>query len=530
MSSSQSSIAEKMYTTCTNPATGEVIGQSEITPLSEVAGIIEKARSAQLRWSGMPLRQRIIGLRRVQEYLVEHKDEIAEVIAQDNGKVRVDAMTTEVLPAAMAIAYYSRKARRFLRPKGCGTGNLFLANKRSQIIRQPFGVIAIISPWNYPFAIPFSEVVMALLAGNAVVLKVASETQLVGRKLEECFRAAELPDGIFQYINVPGKDVGDALFAAGIDKLFFTGSVAVGKYLMSRAGQTLTPVVLELGGNDPMIVCEDADLARAVGGAVWAGFSNCGQSCGGIERIYVAEKVYGDFLELLKNRIDTLRIGYDTDFQVDLGAMTTERQVVTVQRHIEDALNQGAEIYAQSKIPETLHLKNFLPATVLVNVNHNMLVMKDETFGPVVGVMKFRYVEEAVTLANDSYLGLTASVWSRNRRRAIEIGKRLKAGVITINDHLMSHGLAETPWGGFKQSGIGRTHGEIGFEEMTQPQVIVDDKFAFTRKNLWWPPYSEKLYHGLSGLLDLLYAKKISRRLRGFGRILKILPRILSAD
>ena len=196
---------------------------------------------------------------------------------------------------------------------------------------MPFGVVGIISPWNYPFAIPFSEVIMALLAGNAVILKAATETQVVGHTLRECIEAAGLPDGVFTYLNLPGSVAGDAFLESGVDKLFFTGSVPVGKYLMKKASETLTPVSLELGGNDPMIVCDDADLKRAAAGAVWAGLQNAGQSCGGVERIYVDRKIYFPFLALLKEAVEKLRVGYDTDHTMDIGAMTTRRQMDTVQ-------------------------------------------------------------------------------------------------------------------------------------------------------------------------------------------------------
>ncbi|GEM_PF-13040 len=513
------------HTECLNPATGEILGYSRFTTHEELQEIVNNARGAQAKWAQLPLRTRIKYLKSIRTYIAEHADEIAAIIAKNNGKVRIDALAAEVLPAAMAISYYIHRANKFLKPVKCGTGNLMLANKRSQIVRQPFGIIGIISPWNYPFAIPFSEVVMALLAGNSVILKTASETQMVGRMLEECFRIAQLPDGVFNYINMPGKIAGEALLKAGIDKLFFTGSVAVGKTLMAKAAETLTPLVLELGGNDPMIVCEDANLDRAVGGAIWAGFSNCGQSCGGVERIYVDVRVYEPFLQKLKDRIEKLRIGLDLDYDIDMGAMTTKRQIETVQRHIADAVAKGAIICAQSMVPDDKNLHNFIPAVVLTDVNHSMLVMKDETFGPVVGVMPFNTIEEAIALANDSYLGLTASVWSRNHKKAIQIGKKLRAGAITINDHLMSHGLAETPWGGFKQSGIGRTHGKLGFDEMTQPQVIVNDIMPFVKKNMWWQPYSRKVYQGLSGLVTFLYGKGCWKRTRGLLRTLRIFPR-----
>jgi NAD-dependent aldehyde dehydrogenases len=214
---------------------------------------------------------------------------------------------------------------------------------------------------------------------------------------------------------------------------------------------------------------------------------------------------------------------------VDIGAMTTKRQMETVRIHIDDALQKGATIYAQSKFP-TDSQGQFLPCVVLTDVNHEMLVMKDETFGPVVGVMPFDDINEAIRLANDSYLGLTASVWSKSRTKAQQIGKNIKAGAITINDHLLSHGFAETPWGGFKQSGIGRTHGEIGFAEMTQPQVIMNDIMPFVRKQIFWHPHSKKIYEGLKGSAILLYGKNIFQRIKGCLLLMRTIPRMFRAD
>lgn len=515
------------YTEIKNPATGDIIGRSKITPSAEVKNIIINARKAQKVWNSIQLNERIPFLLKVRDILVEQAEEIAGIISADNGKTRMEAMATEVLSAAMAVTYYCSNAKRFLKDKHLSAGNIFLINKRSKIIRVPYGVVGIISPWNYPFTIPFSEVVMALLAGNSVILKTATETQLTGLKLKEIFDSAGLPGGVFNYINLPGRETGDLLLENRIDKLFFTGSVAAGKYLMKKAADTLTPLVLELGGNDPMIVCEDADPYRAAMGALWAGFQNAGQSCGGIERIYVHEKIYTPFMDILKEKITGLKIGIGSDYDSQMGCVTTVKQAGTIKRHISEAIEKGAVVFAQSELPAGLPV-NFIPAVVLTNVNHDMLVMKEETFGPVVGVMKFSTDDEVIALANDSDLGLTASVWSRNRKRAEKIAGRIEAGVVMINDHLMSHGLAETPWGGFKQSGIGRTHGEIGFSEMTNPQVIVNDKLGFLKRNLWWHPYNEKTFRGISSIIILLYSKKISPKFSAIKNLLGILTRVAS--
>ncbi len=510
-------------TTCVNPATGEVIGYSPLDSLESVRESVKRARGAQPRWAAVPVKERAEAIRRIRDHLAENADDVAQTISRDNGKTRVDALATEVLPAIMAADYYASHAEEFLADRTIKPGNLLLANKLSKIVRVPYGVVAVISPWNYPFAIPFSEVVMGLLAGNAILLKAASQTQLAGRALERVVAAARLPSGVFGYLNLPGRLAGDAILEAGVDKVFFTGSVPVGKQLMRKAADTLTPLVLELGGNDAMLVCEDADLDRAAAGATWAGMQNAGQSCGGVERIYVHRAVYQPFLDKLAARVRALRVGPDVDFEVDMGSMTTQSQMNTVKRHVEDALAKGAVMYAESDCPKDSK-GMFLPAMVLTNVDHTMLVMREESFGPVVGVMPVDDMDQGVELANDSNLGLTGSVWSRDRAKAERIGRKIKAGVIMVNDHLMSHGLAETPWGGFKESGIGRTHGQIGFDEMTQPQCVVHDYMPAVKKNMWWHPHGKSVYDGVRGIIDLLYGRG-GQRVGGLGELTKLFPR-----
>lgn len=524
-------LSKEGLTICTNPSTGEKIGEYRVNTVQDVREAVGRAKIAQPLWNKMPLKERIKYILKIRDYMMDHMDEIAAAISRDNGKSRVDAMVTEVVTSCMALSFYCNKAAQFLKPRKMPMGNIvtYSMGKRSTIHRAPFGVVGIIAPWNYPFAIPFSEVIMGLLAGNAVLLKTASETQVVGHVLKTCIEAAGLPEDVFTYVNLPGSIAGDAFLEAGIDKLFFTGSVAIGKYLMKKASETLTPLSLELGGNDPMIVCDDADLKRAAVGAVWAGIQNAGQSCGGVERIYVDKKVYPEFMALLKKKIESLRVGPDRDHNVDIGAMTTRRQMETVQLHVEDALKKGAKVFARSQCPED-HQGQCMPAIVLTEVNHDMLVMKDETFGPLLGVMPFQDIDEAIRLANDSYLGLTASIWSKDKNKAIRIGREIQAGAVTINDHLLSHGFAETPWGGFKQSGIGRTHGEIGFTEMTQPQCIMNDIMPFARKQMFWHPHSENIYKGFKGIALFLYGKDMSQRVFGSLAFLKTMPRMFWAD
>jgi succinate-semialdehyde dehydrogenase/glutarate-semialdehyde dehydrogenase len=507
-------------TTSINPATGEIIGYSPIHTPEEGREAIIHARNAQRAWGVLPLEERVRYIRRLRDYLVEHADEVSDTISKDVGKTRVEALATEVLPSIMAMTYYARNAKRFLKPRRIRSGALLFFNKSSKIYRLPFGVIGVIAPWNYPLGIPMHEIVPALLAGNTVVFKTAAETQMVGLKLAEVIKASGLPDGVFTHLNIAGSLISQIFLEPGnhVDKLFFTGSVPVGKALMAKAAETLTPVSLELGGNDPMLVCPDANLERAVNGAIWAGLQNSGQSCGGVERIYVHKDIYQPFLKLLKERVYVLRQGPDLDYNVDLGAMCTERQLKTIQHQVDDALAKGATVYAQANIHKSYAHANFFPATVLIDVNHTMEIMREETFGPVLGVMPVDDMEKAIVLANDSHLGLTGSLWSNNTRQAAAIGRRIHSGVITINDHLLSHGMAETPWGGLKESGIGRSHGELGFDEMTEPQVIIKEMLYFSKRNVFWHPYSEAVYKGLRGTIDFFYGRGLSKRLLGFIR------------
>jgi len=519
---------DAQQTVCINPATSEMIGYSRIDTPDEARTALRRAQAAQPAWAALPLTERVRCLLRLRDYLVDHTDEISATISREVGKTRVEALATEVLPSALATHYYAKNAWRFLKPRRIRNGSLLLLNKRSRLYRVPFGVIGVIAPWNYPLGIPMHEIVPALLAGNTVIFKTAPETQRVGRAIENMIQAAGLPEGVFAHLNLPGAVAGEVLLEPGhhVDKLFFTGSVPVGKLLMARAAETLTPVSLELGGNDPMLVCPDANLERAVNGAIWAGLQNSGQSCGGVERIYVHQDVYEPFIQRLKQRVATLRQGPDVQHNVDIGAMCTARQIKTIQRQVDDALAKGAIILAQVRIDPAHARAQFYPVTVLINVNHGMELMRQETFGPVLGVMKVRDMEEAIALANDSSLGLTGSVWSNNTAAAVALGRRIQAGVITINDHLLTHGMAETPWGGFKESGIGRSHGEPGFDEMTQPQVVTTELLPFARRNLFWHPYDERLYAGLKGALQVLHGRGFGERWRGLLRFTSLFPRM----
>ena len=423
-----------------------------------VAEIIQKARQAQSLWADLPYRERARRIKNTARSLGAALGEITETIHRENGKLRIDALAAELIPAVMGISYYLKRGKSFCASRRIRGGNLFMINKQSRYVFSPYGVVGIISPWNYPFSIPFSEVVMALLAGNAVILKTASLSPETGRALAGLFNAADLPPGLFTFLEMPGAEAGPAFIAGGVDKLFFTGSTAVGRELMALAAPRLLPLVLELGGADAAIVRADADLDRAAAGIVWAGFSNAGQSCGGVQRVLVHREVYPAFLEKLKALVSRLRPGGDgDDGEADLGPMITAPQKEAVERQVAACLDQGARIAVQSPVPAgDVPGKGgrFYPATVLVNLGPDMPIMREELFGPVLGVQPVADDREALEIANTSSYGLTGSVWYRNRRQARELAAKINAGAVMINDHLMSHGLAETPWGGFGDSGL----------------------------------------------------------------------------
>ena len=505
-----------------NPATLEKLGHVENTDLNRLPAMFSAARTAQAEWAQKSFAERARHIKKMRDYIVANAEELATIVSRDNGKSRVDALATEVLPCALACNWYMKNAARVLKPKGLGVSSILFFNKRSQLMHVPLGVVGIISPWNYPLSIPFGELVMGLMAGNAIMLKVAAQTPLVGKAIEKIVAAGALPSGLFQHIVGSGGAVSTAFFKHGIDKIFFTGSVATGKQLMAQAAENLTPLSLELGGNDPMIVLADADLERAANGAAWAGYQNAGQSCGGVARIYVERAVYPEFVRLLAEKTRKMRHGVDTDFEVEMGAMSTHNQLKVVERHVQDALDKGARIEAQStaKGPTPGY---FHPATLLTNISDDMLTMQEETFGPVMAVVPFDDLEEAIRKANASDLGLTSSVWTRDLARGKAISARLETGVTAINDHLYTHGLSETPWGGWKLSGIGRTHGAHGLQEMTHAKVVNWDILP-AKRNLWWFPFSQDTYTALLAALRFAFPRSPGEYL---GSSLKLTPYLL---
>jgi acyl-CoA reductase-like NAD-dependent aldehyde dehydrogenase len=496
----------------TNPATGEVLGELTSTTADEVQDAVRRAKAAQRRWENTSVSQRVAVLRKFQKLLREQRDSVASLICREAGKPAAEALATEVLVVLDAAEFCMRNAHRFLRDQPLPHGNLAMKTKCGKLRREPYGVIGIIAPWNYPFSIPAIETLAALVTGNAVVLKPSEFTPLVGLELQRLLHAAGLDPDIMQVVIGEGS-TGAALIESPIHKLIFTGSVATGKRVGEAAARRLLPVVLELGGKDPMIVLDDADVDIASSGAVWAAFMNCGQTCLSLERCYVHRSLYDPFLEACRAKIAKLRVGNGIDSEVDIGPMIHERQLRMVDEQVQDALRHGARLLAGGKRLTELG-PNFYAPTLLADVNHRMRLMKEETFGPVLPVAPFDDDGEAIRLANDSDFGLAASIWTGNRRRGEAMATTIKAGTVMINDMISCFGIAEAPHGGFKQSGIGRTHGEMGLQEMVQVKYVDVDLLPRMPK-VWWFGYGKQYQQQMGGFVDFLFGGSWGARLKG---------------
>jgi succinate-semialdehyde dehydrogenase/glutarate-semialdehyde dehydrogenase len=495
-----------------NPASGEVLRELKCADEREVVAAVVRARAAQAAWAEIGLRRRIAILREFQGRLYDRKSEIAAAITREAGKPLVESLVTEVLVVLDAARFLIDNAWRLLRDEPVPHANLVTKLKRGSLVREPHGVIGIISPWNYPFSIPATETLAALVAGNAVVLKPSELTPLVALELGSLLHSAGVPKDVFQVVVGEGP-VGAALLRSPIDKLVFTGSMTTGKRIAAAAAERLLPVVLELGGKDPMLVLDDADVDVASSAAVWGAFVNAGQACLSVERCYAHRSLYEQFAAECAAKTKQLRVGNGMDSQTDVGPMIRERQLQIVEAHVEDAKARGARVLAGgTRLPELG--PNFYAPTVLAGVTQDMRIMREETFGPVLPVMSCSDDDEAVRLANDSEYGLAASVWTRDAKRGERLARRVHAGTVMVNDVVSCFGISEAPHGGVKASGVGRTHGRFGLDEMVRVKYLDMDRMPGMKK-VWWHGYGEKFRREMEGFLDMQFARGIGRRLRG---------------
>lgn len=496
----------------TNPATGEVLGELDCAGPTEVQAAVASARAVQPEWSAWGVRNRLKVLQRFQQILLDRKEHVARRITQEAGKPYVESLLTEVFVVLDAARFLADNAYSILRDEHLPYGNLAVKPKSGRILREPYGVIGIISPWNYPFSTPGCEVMAALVAGNTVVLKPSEFTPLIALELQSLLREAGVPEDAFHVL--PGEGAtGAALVNSAIDKLIFTGSVGTGRKIAQVAADRLLPVVLELGGKDPMLVLEDANVDVVSSAAVWGAFSNAGQACLSVERCYVHEKLYDRFVAACAEKTRKLRVGNGMDASTEIGPMINERQVRIVESHVEEARSRGARILTGGARMRELGPTFYAP-TVVADVDHSMRIMLEETFGPVLPIASFRDDDEAVRLANDSDFGLAASVWTSDRERGESLARRIQAGTVMVNDVMSCFSISEAPHGGMKASGLGRTHGRWGLEEMVRVKYVDTDLLPKMKK-VWWFGYGGDFSPQMESFLDMLFARPMRERVKG---------------
>ena len=496
------------------PGSGKLLGEVRVATAALVRETVQAARAAQAEWARKTFAERRDVLLRFKELLLERADEFCDHLSRENGKTRNEALFMEVLPVADATHFYAHNARKLLKDDKLSL-HMF-PHKKSYLRFYPRGVIGLISPWNYPFSIPAGDAVAALMAGNAVVVKPSEYTPIIMEKTRALLEEAGLPRGLFGVVQGKG-DVGSELIKSGVNMIVFTGSVATGKKVNVAAAEQMIPCVLELGGKDPAIVLPDADVDSAAQKIAWGAFANSGQTCASVERVYVHESIAKPFTEKVAELAKKLRQGEPNHHDVDIGAMTTQMQVDIIRRHLADAKERGAKIVVGGEVTVTPEGARFVQATVLTETTHDMAIIRDETFGPMLPIMTFKTEEEAVRLANDSTYGLSAYVFTRSKSKADAIANQLIAGTVMHNDTLYTHAAPETPWGGVKSSGLGRVHGKHGMRDFCEVRHVNLEHFNFPA--FWYYPYSRKAWSTGLRVYRTLLGRGLSNKLKAlFGK------------
>lgn len=497
-----------------NPATGELVGTVPTVTPDQVPAIVKEIQQVQPFWAEMSFEDRGRYVRRAADVLLERKDEIAKLITAEQGKVKTEAFGMEIMASVDGIVWNAENAAEYLNDDKIPVPQALYKTHKMRFHYEPLGVVGVISPWNYPMLLAMHEISMVLMAGNGVIFKPASLTALIGQMIQEVFDEAGLPEGLLRTVH-GGGSVGQAMVdCPDVKKIFFTGSVPVGRAIAQDCAKQLKPISLELGGKDPMLVLSDANIENAAAGAQWGGFANMGQTCAGIERVYVMHDVAPQFIDKVVERAKAMKIGDPNEWSTEITAMTDPNQYAIVKELVEDAVAHGATMLCGgplegADVPGGLKDDYYYAPTVLTGVNHSMRIMKEEIFGPVLPIITVDSEDEAIQMANDSNFGLGASVWTSDADKGQAIAEKIESGNVWINDHMYTAGLGQCAWGGVKESGVGRSHGPIGFMEAVEVKTIAATPAREATAGAH--PYGNTVGPSVRTLLDLTYGKGKAR-------------------
>jgi acyl-CoA reductase-like NAD-dependent aldehyde dehydrogenase len=505
-----------------DPATNETRIWMEATSPEQIASILDRARTAQRNWARRPMAERCQLLNKLREMIFATRNELADAVVHESGKPRAEALFSDIFISLDTAAYLAANAEQMLAAERVRHHNIAAKAKTGDLRYEPLGVIGIISSWNYPLAIPLGQIIPAVVAGNAVVCKTSDFTPQCGALIEKLFADAGFPEDLVTVIQ-GGAEVGRALIEAAPDKICFTGSVETGRRVAEACASRLIPTVLELGGKDAMIVLSDANLEIAASGAVWGSFTNCGQVCLSVERVFVERSAAEKFAAICVEKTKKLRLGPGTDPATDIGPLIRPQHVERMTALIEDAVASGAKIlYGGNPRPDLG--PNFFEPTVIIDVDSTSRLFREETFGPILAIQRVANADEAVSRANDSRFALAASVWTANASLGKKIAAQLRAGSVMINDAISYYAIAEAPHGGCGLSGWGRAHGKTGLLEMVQTKYVDVDRTPGHAKP-WWFRYGADLEKAADAFLQFQYAPSLAARLRNARAAMKTIFR-----
>lgn len=486
-----------------SPVTLETTGELVCASTDDVAEAITKARRVQPSWAATSMQSRRKIVEKALQLVLERQDEIIDTVVAETGKARTDAMSMEIFSVADSLCYYAKNAEKFLRPRKRKVHGILGIAKQLRIVYKPLGVVGLITPWNGPFVLVMNQAVQAILAGNTVVAKGSEVTPYSAKLAETILNDAGLPEGVLQVLLGDGE-TGAAIVQGGVDKVSFTGSVATGRKVAEACASQLIPCTLELGGNDAMIVCADADLDRAADGAWLGSCMNTGHYCCGTERIYVVEDVYEEFLRLIMDKGQHLKQGSQHGWEEDVGAVFWDRQMAIIEAHVEDARAKGATILMGGRRNPDLPGLYYEP-TVVTDVSNDMDIMVHETFGPILCIQQVASEDEALALANDSEFGLNGNVWTKDKDKGYRLAAAIDTGSCSVNDMAVSYGIPAAPFGGKKNSGVGQVNGKKGLRGYCHEMPIVIDRFGGKMQNGY--PNNVKNAEGMKKLMDFMWLK-----------------------